>query len=124
MTVSSESHFENQALAHNQARTEALLVSSEKAHIGAYRLEVYGTFMAQVQSGTPQIGLLIFHPVAIFWTEIFAGPFLRCSCLEEAHDLPCCGIRPVSFFEKIRSPLKKTSKAPGLPILIFAGILN
>jgi hypothetical protein len=38
----------NQSLTHNQARTEALGSSIEKARIGAYRLEAYGTFY-----GTP-----------------------------------------------------------------------
>jgi hypothetical protein len=40
--------FLNQSLTHNQARTEALGSSIEKARIGAYRLEAYGTFY-----GTP-----------------------------------------------------------------------
>jgi hypothetical protein len=39
----------NQSLAHNLARTEALFESSEKARIGACRLEAYGTFC-----GTPR----------------------------------------------------------------------
>jgi hypothetical protein len=36
-------------ITHNLARTEALCRSSEKARIGAYRLEAYGTFC-----GTPR----------------------------------------------------------------------
>src|SRR5260370_21039312 len=57
--------FCNQALALNQARTAASRRCSKKAHIGVYRLEAHGKFMAQWQSPTiktAQLKKLLAHP--------------------------------------------------------------